>query len=114
MTRSGNPVDATVPAGDALPAGAIPGELLVDAGERVLNEGQPVTTLRVANSGDRPVQIGSHYHFAEANPGLLFDRAGSGSIFPPAPPSASNRARRARSRSFRCAANGRSPAFAAM
>jgi len=75
MTRSGNPVDATVPAGDALPAGAIPGELLVDAGERVLNEGQPVTTLRVANSGDRPVQIGSHYHFAEANPGLLFDRA---------------------------------------
>jgi urease subunit beta len=52
----------------------IPGELLPAPGEHVLNEGQPVTTLSVANSGDRPVQVGSHYHFAEANGGLLFDR----------------------------------------
>lgn len=55
--------------------GLIPGELLVDSGERVLNEGQPVILLRVANTGDRPVQVGSHYHFAEANLGLSFDRA---------------------------------------
>ena len=53
----------------------VPGEVLVDPGERVLNEGQPVTVLRVANTGDRPVQVGSHYHFAEANGGLEFDRA---------------------------------------
>lgn len=51
-----------------------PGELLPAPGEHVLNEGQPVTRLSVANSGDRPVQVGSHYHFAEANGGLLFDR----------------------------------------
>jgi urease subunit beta len=41
----------------------------------VLNEGQPVTVLTVANTGDRPVQVGSHYHFAEANGALDFDRA---------------------------------------
>jgi len=52
----------------------IPGELLPAPGEHVLNEGQPVTRLVVANSGDRPVQVGSHYHFAEANGQLLFDR----------------------------------------
>ncbi|MET0180175.1 MAG: urease subunit beta [Novosphingobium sp.] len=52
-----------------------PGELLTDPGERVLNDGLPVTTLAVANTGDRPVQVGSHYHFAEANPKLAFDRA---------------------------------------
>lgn len=52
----------------------IPGELLPGAGEHVLNEGQPVTVLKVANSGDRPIQVGSHYHFAEANDGLIFDR----------------------------------------
>ncbi len=55
-------------------AGIVPGEILPAPGEHVLNEGQPVTVLRVANSGDRPVQVGSHYHFAEANGGLLFDR----------------------------------------
>jgi urease subunit beta len=53
----------------------IPGELLPAPGEHVLNEGQPVTVLRVANSGDRPIQVGSHYHFAETNDGLIFDRA---------------------------------------
>ena len=41
----------------------------------VINAGRPVTTLRVVNTGDRPVQVGSHYHFAEANPALAFDRA---------------------------------------
>jgi urease subunit beta len=43
----------------------------------VLNAGAPVTTLTVVNSGDRPIQVGSHYHFAEANPALLFDRDGA-------------------------------------
>ncbi len=52
----------------------IPGEILPEPGDHVLNEGQPVTVLKVANSGDRPVQVGSHYHFAEANEGLVFDR----------------------------------------
>ncbi len=53
----------------------IPGEVLAEPGDHILNEGQPVTMLKVANSGDRPVQVGSHYHFAEANEGLIFDRA---------------------------------------
>ena len=44
-------------------------------GEITLNAGAPVTVLMVANTGDRPVQVGSHYHFAETNPGLSFDRA---------------------------------------
>ncbi len=52
----------------------IPGEILPGAGEITLNEGARVTVLTVANTGDRPVQVGSHYHFAETNPGLAFDR----------------------------------------
>ena len=52
----------------------IPGELLPEPGEIVLNAGRPVTTLLVANSGDRPVQVGSHFHFHEANSALQFDR----------------------------------------
>lgn len=52
----------------------IPGEIITADGEHVLNEGLPVTVLSVANSGDRPVQVGSHYHFAETNAALLFDR----------------------------------------
>ncbi|MEU0808371.1 urease subunit beta [Streptomyces sp. NPDC005970] len=52
-----------------------PGEIL-HADEPIgLNEGRPVTRLTVLNAADRPVQVGSHYHFAEANPGLDFDRA---------------------------------------
>ena len=51
-----------------------PGEILLGEGPVSINEGRPVTTLRVANTGDRPVQVGSHYHFAEANPALDFDR----------------------------------------
>jgi urease subunit beta len=53
----------------------IPGEVVAAAGEIELNAGLPRTTLTVANTGDRPVQVGSHYHFAETNPALQFDRA---------------------------------------
>ena len=53
----------------------IPGEYLLLAGEIELNAGAPVTELDVANTGDRPIQVGSHYHFAETNPALQFDRA---------------------------------------
>lgn len=52
----------------------IPGEILSGDGEIVLNEGRPTIVLLVANAGDRPIQVGSHYHFAEANPALQFDR----------------------------------------
>jgi len=52
----------------------IPGEIICPDGEIEVNAGQPVTTLEVSNTGDRPVQVGSHYHFAEANSGLSFDR----------------------------------------
>lgn len=52
----------------------IPGELLPAEGSLTLNEGRAAITLMVANTGDRPVQVGSHYHFAEANPALDFDR----------------------------------------
>ena len=52
----------------------IPGELLPEPGSLELNVGRPVTTLTVANSGDRPVQVGSHFHFYEANSALEFDR----------------------------------------
>ncbi|MBN8291772.1 urease subunit beta [Rhodobacter sp. NTK016B] len=52
----------------------IPGELFPAEGDITLNADAPVTTLEVANTGDRPVQVGSHYHFAETNPGLRFDR----------------------------------------
>lgn len=51
----------------------IPGEIIPAAGEIVLNADLPVTTIRVANTGDRPVQVGSHYHFHEANTFLEFD-----------------------------------------
>ncbi|WP_299133263.1 urease subunit beta [uncultured Amaricoccus sp.] len=53
----------------------IPGEIFPAAGDIVLNEGRVAITLTVANTGDRPIQVGSHYHFAETNPGLDFDRA---------------------------------------
>lgn len=53
----------------------IPGEILPADGDIILNDGAPVTVLMVANTGDRPIQVGSHYHFAETNPGLAFDRA---------------------------------------
>jgi len=53
----------------------IPGEILTAAGDIILNEGAQVTTLIVANTGDRPIQVGSHYHFFETNNALAFDRA---------------------------------------
>jgi urease subunit beta len=53
----------------------IPGELFTDAGEHLLNAGRTTITLVVQNSGDRPIQVGSHYHFAETNAALVFDRA---------------------------------------
>ncbi|MDM4781278.1 MULTISPECIES: urease subunit beta [unclassified Micromonospora] len=53
----------------------IPGEILPAAGPVEINAGRPVTTVVVVNTADRPVQVGSHYHFAEANPALMFDRA---------------------------------------
>ena len=52
----------------------IPGELLTDGPELTINPGRPIRTMVVANTGDRPVQVGSHYHFAETNPALHFDR----------------------------------------
>ncbi|MBU1334167.1 MAG: urease subunit beta [Alphaproteobacteria bacterium] len=52
----------------------IPGEIITRPGEIELNAGAPQLTLEVANTGDRPIQVGSHYHFFEANAGLSFDR----------------------------------------
>jgi urease subunit beta len=52
----------------------IPGEYEIAEGDIELNAGREVVTLMVANTGDRPVQVGSHYHFAETNPALDFDR----------------------------------------
>ncbi len=55
----------------------IPGEVIVEAGEIELNAGRETITLTVANSGDRPIQVGSHYHFFETNGALKFDRDAS-------------------------------------
>ena len=52
----------------------IPGEVMTAEGEITFNDGRPAITVLVANTGDRPVQVGSHYHFAETNAGLEFDR----------------------------------------
>src|SRR3546814_4313499 len=52
----------------------IPGEIITAPGEIELNAGRPTVTLSVANTGDRPIQVGSHYHFFETNPALSFDR----------------------------------------
>ena len=52
----------------------IPGELLTDPGEHALNPGRRAITVVVQNTGDRPIQVGSHYHFAETNAALQFDR----------------------------------------
>src|SRR6266404_5870844 len=52
----------------------IPGEIFAAAGDIVLNKDRAAITLKVANTGDRPVQVGSHYHFAETNSALRFDR----------------------------------------
>lgn len=52
----------------------IPGEMITEDGELELNVGRPTTTVTVANTGDRPVQVGSHFHFYEVNEALTFDR----------------------------------------
>ena len=52
----------------------VPGELLTDDGDPTLNPGRRTTTVVVQNTGDRPIQVGSHYHFAETNAALAFDR----------------------------------------
>lgn len=52
----------------------IPGEMLIEDGEIPLNVGRETATIKVANSGDRPIQVGSHFHFFETNPALRFDR----------------------------------------
>ena len=77
-------VEATFPDGTKLvtihnpiPANGkvVPGELLVDSGDDiVLNEGRATVVVEVSNTGDRPIQVGSHYHFYEVNPALSFDR----------------------------------------
>ena len=53
----------------------IPGEIITTPGDIEINAGRQAVTLTVANTGDRPIQVGSHYHFAETNPALQFDRA---------------------------------------
>ena len=53
---------------------SVPGQVTTAPGEILFNEGAPRITIEVANTGDRPIQIGSHYHFFETNPGLHFDR----------------------------------------
>ncbi len=58
-----------------LAGGSVPGEVVPGDGPVTLFGGRPVLTVTVANTGDRPVQVGSHYHLAEANPALAFDRA---------------------------------------
>ncbi len=52
----------------------IPGELFIESGEIELNAGRPTLELKVANTGDRPIQVGSHFHFSEVNPALTFNR----------------------------------------
>jgi len=52
----------------------IPGEIVVASGDIILNEGRETRSLRVSNTGDRPIQVGSHYHFQESNSALEFDR----------------------------------------
>src|SRR5688572_17502923 len=54
-----------------------PGEIFPADGEIILNAGRPTITVSVANTGDRPIQVGSHYHFYETNPALVFPRAGT-------------------------------------
>lgn len=74
----------------------IPGEIITADGYIELNQGQPTITLKVANTGDRPIQVDSHYHFYEVNAALSFDRGRrvvSGSIVQPEPQFVSSRDR---------------------
>ena len=77
----------------------VPGEIAAADGEIIMNAGADVTEIEVANTGDRPIQVGSHYHFAETNPALHFDRgawrAENASTSSPVRRCASSRAKRA-------------------
>ncbi len=91
----------------------VPGEVMPLEGDLTLNEGRETVTLDVANAGDRPIQVGSHYHFFETNPGLNSiapKRAACASTFRLAPPCASSRDRRAASISSRLRVTGKSTA----
>jgi urease subunit gamma/beta len=66
--------DPILPATSDQGPSIVPGEMITQGGERELNPGRERVTLAVANTGDRPIQVGSHYHFAETNPALNFDR----------------------------------------
>ena len=66
--------DPILPASSGEPGSIIPGELIAADGDRELNSGRKTLRMTVANGGDRPIQVGSHYHFAETNPALVFDR----------------------------------------
>ena len=71
----GRPAGPGAPAGPGVPAGPVtPGEVIVGTEPVLLNADRPAITLIVVNTGDRPVQVGSHYHLAAANPALQFDR----------------------------------------
>ena len=86
----------------------IPGEYFIDDGELVLNEGRASITVSVANTGDRPVQVGSHYHFFETN--AARQQGASASTSRPEPPSGSSRGRSAASAWSPSAARGVSTA----
>jgi urease subunit beta len=70
----GSTLGITHPGADTSASPGVPGEVHYGHGAVRINEGRPVTTLRVTNTADRPVTIGSHYHFAETNEALEFDR----------------------------------------
>jgi urease subunit beta len=71
----GSTIAVTQPGADTIARSGVPGEVRFGKGAVPINEGRPVTTLRVSNTADRPVTVGSHYHFAETNEALSFDRA---------------------------------------
>jgi urease subunit beta len=79
----------------------IPGEIFPAEGEIVLNAGAAEVTLTVANAGDRPIQVGSHYHFAETNPALAFDRAAARGLRLDIPPGTAVRFEPGQTRSVR-------------
>ncbi|MGH3957628.1 urease subunit beta [Mycobacterium sp.] len=71
----GSTIAVTHPGADTRAHPGVPGEVRYGKGAVLINEGRPVTTLRVTNTGDRPVTVGSHYHFAETNEALEFNRS---------------------------------------
>lgn len=70
----GTTLGTTQPGSDSSAVPGTPGEVIFDDEPIEINAGRPVITLRVVNTGDRPITVGSHYHFAEVNPALEFDR----------------------------------------